>query len=171
MAKAAIHLKDYKLNENEKFQRWEKIMSVRGQWFEKEYKRIQKVDVLPELDKKKILKEILAVASLESDGGTCFKCGREWQKIEFDNIFGKGLYYQPRCQCLFKCPCCKSHLYDYYVTTLLRAFKYKCPRCGWGLIIKQKNSAGEDITLERHGASYEAWYDNQRRKPKNMEVF
>ena len=139
---------------------WENIMKKRAIFFENEYKRIDANIKIPEKDKQIICSEIIKVSTLELEGGSCFKCHREWKKIEFNNLFGKGIYYQPQCECLIKCPCCKNELYDYYVTTRLKMKKYRCPHCGFGLYVN------DDPNCEkRFGKKYEIFYDSLKRKP------
>ncbi len=146
------------LTDKEKYNKWLFIMSDRIKFFENEYKRIDKA--IFKTDGKEIIKqEVLEVSALEAQGGKCFKCGRSWKEITFNNRFAKGKYYQPACQCLFKCPRCKTQLYDYYVTTKLKLYEYACPVCGWYLM---------DGSKERYGEQYEMWYNNQYHKPENV---
>lgn len=152
---------EYKISEESKEKKWNKIMRARIDWWEKEYNRINSVKSIPEKDKEIICKEISLLAALEAQGGKCPRCEREWEKVNFDNIFRSGEYYKPQCQCYFKCPVCKKHLYDSYVTTRLKMNKYRCHYCDWVLLFGNK---------KRHGAKYELWYDSQRIKPANLNL-
>ena len=40
------------------------------------------------------------------DGGKCSTCGREWERVDVDNIFAKYFYYRPVCKCYQTCPWC-----------------------------------------------------------------
>ena len=162
MKKAGEFLKQIP-DEAKKEQSWNNIMRRRIEWYENEYKRINDNRKISTKDKEIICKEILAIAQLEAQGGKCIRCGREWKKIEYDNIFGKGEYYEPACDCLIKCPDCKNQLYDYNVTTRLRMNGWLCPFCGFGLFVNN------DPNMEkRYGKTFEVWYDSLKRKPPRI---
>ncbi len=155
------YLKDYELKKEQKIKRWNVIMRARINWFENEYKRINNTNSISNSNKQIICKEIQLIAALELDGGKCQRCGRAWKETIFDNKFGAGRYFEPECQCYFKCPRCKKHLYDMYVTTRLKMTKYQCHFCDWVLLFE-----GE----ERHGIAYELWYDREYIKPANINL-
>ncbi len=161
MKQAKETLKYLVLNENEKNKRWENIVTARLKWWENEYTRLNKSKYFTTGQKELISKEIHQMMQLETDGGKCPKCKKEWIEVEFNNVFGSGRYFEPGCQCYFKCPRCKKHLYDLYVTTRLKMNKYTCPVCGWVLLFDG------DI---RFGTDYENFYDSQRTKPKNLNI-
>ena len=161
MQQAKDFLKNEMLTENEKNKRWDNIVTARLKWWENEYKRINKSKYFSAEQKELLSKEIQKMTQLETDGGKCPKCGKDWIEEKFDNIFGSGRYYKPDCQCYFKCPRCKKHLYDLYVTTRLRLNRYTCPVCDWVLLFD-----GE----KRFGRDYENFYDSQRVKPKNINI-
>ena len=149
------------LSENEKNKKWENITTARMKWWEKEYTKINNSIYYSANQKEIISNEIHQMAQLETDGGKCPKCKKEWQKKEFNNMFGFGKYFQPGCQCYFKCPRCKKHLYDMHVTTRLETCKYTCHSCGWVLMYD-----GE----KRCGLKYELFYDSQTIMPKNINI-
>lgn len=161
MQQAKEFLKNVVLNDNEKNKRWENIVTARLKWWEYEYKRKNKSNYFTSEQKQIISKEIQQMAQLETDGGKCPKCKKEWVEERFNNIFGSGRYYKPVCQCYYKCPRCKKHLYDMYVTTRLKENKYTCNSCGWVLM-----HDGD----KRFGPKYEEFYDNQITKPKNINI-
>jgi hypothetical protein len=150
---------EYKKPIEEKEAIWRKLMKTRIEWWEKEYKRIINAKHIKDSEKDIICKEILMMSQLEIQGGECPRCSKKWIKVEFDNIFRCGSYYKPDCQCFFKCPVCKNHLYDSYVTTRLKLNRYQCPYCDWVLVYEDQ---------KRHGLKYEIWYDNQKVKPANI---
>ena len=41
------------------------------------------------------------IRSLE--GGTCKRCGTEWEAVEVDNIYATYRYYRPACNCYPRC--------------------------------------------------------------------
>ncbi len=161
MKQVKTYVNNLFLNGEQKKSRWENIVKARLQWWENEYERLNKLKYFSAGQKELISREIQQMAKLETDGGKCPKCKLSWNEIKFDNAFGAGRYFEPNCQCYFKCPRCKKHLYDVYVTTRLKMDKYTCPGCGWILLYE-----GE----ERFGPDYENFYDNQRRKPKNINI-
>ncbi len=154
-------LEEYKLTDEQKRKRWNGIQHTRMKWFESEYNRINNTSSISNINKQTICDEILAIARLEAQGGSCPRCGKKWKEVIFDNNFGAGKYYMPECQCYFKCPRCKKHLYDMYVTTRLRMDKHQCSFCDWVLIFE-----GE----KRHGVQYELWYDKEYIKPANIDL-
>lgn len=161
MPQAKDFLKNSVLNENEKNKRWENIVTARLKWWDNEYKRLNKSKYFSADQKDFISKEIHQMKHLETDGGKCPKCYKEWSEKKFDNVFGSGRYFKPGCQCYFKCPRCKKHLYDLYVTTRLKMKKYTCPGCGWVLLFDGDT---------RFGPKYEDFYDSQLTKPKNINI-
>ena len=161
MEQAKEHLKKEILTENEKNKRWDNIVTARLNWWEHEYSRLNNLKCFTAEQKEIISKEIQQMAKLETDGGKCPKCKKEWIEVEFNNVFGSGRYFKPDCQCYFKCPRCKKHLYDMYVTTRLKMNKYTCQACGWVLFF------GDD---KRFGQDYESFYDSQRIKPTNINI-
>lgn len=66
---------------------------------------------------------------LESAGGACPHCKREWKKVEVVNAYADFTYFVPDCRCYETCAKCGMSLYG--VTFPNREVKeYKCPRCG-----------------------------------------
>jgi len=161
MQQTKEYLKNEILTENEKNKRWENIITARLKWWEYEYSRLNNLKYISAEQKEIISKEIQQMAMLEADGGKCQKCKKEWIEITFNNVFGSGRYFKPDCQCYFKCPRCKKHLYDMYVTTRLKLANYTCHYCDWVLMFD-----GD----ERFGQVYEMFYDSQRIKPTNINI-
>ena len=155
------YLKNEILTENEKNKRWENTITTRLNWWENEFKRINKLNCFTAGQKELISKEIRQMTQLEIDGGKCPVCRKEWIVVEFNNVFGSGRYFKPDCQCFFKCPRCKNQLYDLKVTTRLKMKNFTCPGCGWVLLYN-----GD----KRFGPVYEKFYDGQQRKPKNINI-
>ena len=175
MGKASEYLKTEIKTKKQKENEWIYRIKRRIEWFAREYDRIRNCDKIPDIDKKKICDDILIASGLETDGGKCPKCSKMWKKIEFENVFAAGSYHEPDCQCLMKCPRCKNHLYDYYVTTRLRMSKYVCPFCKWSLKpmvreLNEETNRTEEKILDRYGVKYEYWYDKQYNKPKNIRM-
>ena len=122
--------------EDEKITMYSKYAKVRINFFTNIANRLK--------DETRVM-ELQNIPSLEFYGGNCPRCTRAWAKIEFDNMFSKGVYYLPNCDCFYYCPCCETHLYDYEITGYIKKSDYKCPFCGWYLVFDGN---------KRHGFEY-----------------
>ena len=54
--------------------------------------------------------ELVTQIEMESFGGPCPKCGKEWAKRYIDNIYVKFEYWQPACRCYPICFNCGNYL-------------------------------------------------------------
>ena len=81
-------------------------------------------------------KEAIDLMVLVSDGGPCPLCGLRWERIDYNNLFGKGFYYDLACRCYPYCPHCtqsnghhqfKHWLYlEHAVGSIING---RCPEC------------------------------------------
>lgn len=84
-----------------------------------------------------LLKEVIDLMVLVADGGPCPLCGKLWKRVEYNNAYAIGFYYEPDCRCWPFCSRCsrtsnghefKHWLYfEYAAGSLIRG---KCPECG-----------------------------------------
>jgi len=73
---------------------------------------------------------LLTLIENESAGGPCTHCGKPWRKIEVKNQFADFVYYDPDCECYWRCEKCNMSLHG--VTFPNREpGPYVCPRCGY----------------------------------------
>lgn len=66
---------------------------------------------------------------LETVGGKCPKCKRDWRKVIVKNIYANFEYYKPACECYETCAGCGKSLYG-TVPPGPEKHHYKCPACG-----------------------------------------
>jgi len=110
---------------------------------------------------KRLKKEIFEkLFDLEMLGGKCPTCGKEWVKIEFNNKFLKGIYYEPSCDCFIQCPECETWLYDKQYEYAGK-LKY-CDNCFFKLV---ETETGK----KRYGKEYLTHYKSKSRK-KQLEI-
>ena len=122
---------DMPLTDDQKIERYENIIRRRLAWWE------EKANIIRN-------KEITKLAGLELSGGECH-CGISWEKIKFDNYFGKGVYYVPNCDCYMSCPVCRCELYDFQVVNYFKIQREtKCPECGFYLIYENEKRWGTE---------------------------
>jgi len=111
---------------------------------------------------------VVGLARMEIDGGKCPKCNVEWERVEYDNLFAKGMYYYPRCECYIKCPRCLQSLHEEEEAGSL---KNNCPNCGWELfhLTVETHEDGEvrHVTTKRHGRT---WAERLRREREDWEA-
>jgi hypothetical protein len=135
-------------NDQEKAAMWDRIREERREYFRNLWKNAYNSTMKA---------EIMTVAQLESDGGNCLKCGMAWCKIQFNNQFLSGFYYQPACECNILCPECHRWLYDDDAAGLIDR-EPVCTNCGWKLIVDGKR---------RYGIEYE---QREFQRDKKMEL-
>lgn len=139
-----------KLTDEEREEEWQKVVDGRRRHFDYLYKQSGgTADVF------------IKLFSLEFDGGYCYNCGVPWEKVEVDNRYSKGSFYQPRCDCFMKCPACKTYLYDLQYT--YRRVSY-CDNCGFKLLEEIDNK-------KRYGREFEEWFDELPYKQQQKERF
>lgn len=110
-----------------KNERWIKILKGR-------YDRA--IDKAQKLDSKygKGIGDIITkLVTLELDGGKCWRCKKEWNKVQIDSIFYSGHYHIPTCECDCICPVCASVLQMEQHTYELKNAGWRCPHCGYEL--------------------------------------
>ena len=87
--------------------------------------------IYSKLAKTKEKKDLTAIfVKLEFEGGPCPLCNHAWEKIQMDNRFCKGDFYQPDCYCFPVCPDCGKNLYTEYISNILEDNGQKCIYCG-----------------------------------------
>jgi hypothetical protein len=86
--------------------------------------------------------KIMELMQYEMDGGKCPTCLTPWARIEFDNRFLCGVYFQPACECYVLCPSCHRWLYDEFDNN------YICSNCGWKYIVDGKKRYGIEYERE-----------------------
>lgn len=110
--------------------------------------------------------DIIAMARMEMDGGNCPRCGKAWDRVEYNNMFGEGFYYEPDagCRCFITCPRCEMYLAE---EEMAGSLDNGCPNCGWVLFHKVTKTmdSGEvrTDTLKRYGTGWSG-RDNIMRK-------
>ena len=118
------------LSQKEKEEKWKKLCFS---WAEESETVYNSVDA-----------KLGTLMSYEIIGGKCPKCGIGFKRIEFNNNFGYGVYYQPACDCYYKCPRCRRSLHLEDAGGQLAENDYFCTNCGFPL-----NGLAEDEFLKR----------------------
>jgi hypothetical protein len=107
------------LSQKEKEKKWN---DIRLRWTEQ-----------AELNFQSDNKEVSQLMVLELLGGECPRCHDQWEKIQFDNLFGAGEYYKPVCHCYQSCPRCGIQLYLNDASGQLKENNYFCTNCHFPL--------------------------------------
>ena len=83
-----------------------------------------------------LLKEVIDLMVLVSDGGPCPLCGLPWKRVGYNNLFAKGFYYDPACRCYPYCPHCTrsngQHAFKHWLYLEHAAgslMNGRCPEC------------------------------------------
>lgn len=116
---------------------------------------------------------IQALMNLESEGGRCPKCLKEWIEVEKETQFSYMKYYNPNCYCFVRCPLCgKSLHYEDFSGDLKsgkcgkQGYRRKSNMCYCGHLIKDDKKR-----IRYWGLSFERKnFDllNKIRKRKNI---
>jgi len=82
-------------------------------------------------------KEVIDLMVLAADGGPCPLCGLPWKRIDYNNLFAKGFYYEPVCRCYPYCTNCtrgnEKHVFKHWLYLQYAAgsmMNGRCPECG-----------------------------------------
>jgi len=73
---------------------------------------------------------VMDLLTLEIQGGSCPKCGQEWNRNVTENRFVKVTWFDPACRCYHRCPRCEMSLHEEQEAGTL---KNLCPNCGYRL--------------------------------------
>jgi hypothetical protein len=121
----------------EKKKMWDSIQEIRMDQFRRMYS---------DAGNDESRKSIMEVSQLEMGGGKCQKCGQAWNRVEFENRYLAGYYFQPACDCFVSCPDCGRWLYDEEAAGILRV-DWICTNCGWKLIVDGEKRYGLDYAI------------------------
>ena len=69
---------------------------------------------------------VAEMISVQIDGGKCYKCHAEFEKVKVNNIFAEFEYYRPTCSCFPTCWHCGKLIIEEKIK--LDNLKY-CPNC------------------------------------------
>lgn len=140
-----------KRTDEQKEDKWNKLIDVRHRYFQKLYKAEKDKDYA---------KKFMWLCKLEFEGGTCFYCNNPWTQKIIDNDWMYGAYYVPNCDCFPRCPFCGKVHYDLFVKYHEHDLDF-CDNCGFMLYDMEKKTT-------RYGGEYQIFFDNLTRKEQLM---